>query len=77
MCLRNLLKLLLQTNDLEVTPQKALKTVKQLRITEVYFPLIGTLFWSLNQIDPEVQEIFTAVGLDPQQLLKTSGLSPP
>lgn len=77
LCLRNLLKLLLQAKELDLTPQKALKTVKQLRITEVYFPQSGQLFWSLNQIDPQVQEIFAAVGLDPQQLLKTSGLSPP
>jgi transposase len=77
LCLRNLLKLLLQAKEIELTPQKALKTVKQLRITEVHFPQIGKLFWSLNQIDPEVQEIFAAVGLVPQQLLKTSGLSPP
>lgn len=77
LCLRNLLKLLLQAKDLDLTPQKALKTVKQLRITEVYFPQSGQRFWSLNQIDPQVQEIFAAVGLDPQQLLKTSGLSPP
>jgi hypothetical protein len=74
--LRNLLKRLLQAKELELTPQKALKTVKQLRITEVYFPQSGQLFWNLNQIDPEVQEIFAAVGLDPQQLLKTS-VSPP
>lgn len=77
LCLRNLLKLLLSAKELPLTPQKALKTVKQLRITEVYFPQSGQLFWSLNQIDPQVQEIFAAVGLDPQQLLKTSGLSPP
>ena len=75
--LRNLLNLLLKAKAIELTPQKALKTVKQLRITEVYFPQSGKLFWSLNQIDPEVQQIFDAVGLDPQQLLKTSGLSPP
>lgn len=75
--LRNLLKLLLHAKNLELTPQKALKTVKPLRITEVYFPQMGKLFWMLNHIDPEVQEIFDAVELDPHQLLKTSGLSPP
>ena len=75
--LRNLLKLLLQAQDLDLTPQKALKTVKPVRITEVYFPQIGKLFWILNQLDPEVQKIFAAVEFDPHQLLKTSGLSPP
>ena len=75
--LRNLLKLLLQAKEIELTPQKALKTVKPLRITEVYFPQIGKLFWILNQIDPEVQNIFDAVQLNPHQLLETSGLSPP
>ena len=75
--LRNLLHLLLQAKAIALTPQKALKMAKQVRITEVYFPQINQLFWNLNQIDPEVQEIFAAVGLDPQQLLKANGLSPP
>ena len=75
--LRNLLNLVLQAKDIELTPHKALKAVKKVRITEVYFPQIGRLFWVLNHIDPEVQQIFDAVGLNPQQLLKTTGLSPP
>ncbi len=75
--LRNLLNLLLEIQDLDLTPQKALKTVKRVRITEVYFPQTGQLFWILNQIDPEVQLIFDAVGLHPQHLLESTGLSPP
>lgn len=75
--LRNLLNLLLQIQDLEHTPQKALKMAKKVRLTEVYFPQTGQLFWILNQIDPEVQKIFDAVGLHPQHLLETTGLSPP
>ena len=62
---------------IELTPQRAPKTVKPVHITEVYFPPIGKLFWVLNHIDPEVQKIFDAVQLDPHQLLETSGLSPP
>ena len=75
--LRNLLNLLLQAQEIDLTPQKALKTVKRVRITAVYFPQIGKRFWILNQIDPEVQHIFDAVGLNPQNLLETTGLSPP
>ena len=75
--LRNLLNLLLEIQEIDLTPQKALKTVKRVRITEVYFPQIGKLFWILNQIDPEVQHIFDAVGLNPQDLLESTGLSPP
>jgi len=75
--LRNLLNLLLQIQEIDLTPQKALKTVKRVRITEVYFPQTGQLFWVLNQIDPEVQHIFDAVGLNPQHLLESTGLSPP
>ena len=75
--LRQLLNLLLKAKNLDLTPQKALKTLKPLRITEVYFPQVGKLLWLLNQVDPEVQKIFDAVELDPHQLLKTSGLSPP
>jgi transposase len=75
--LRNLLNLLLQIQEIDLTPQKALKTVKRLHLTEVYFPQNGQLFWLLNQIDPEVQQIFDAVGLNPQHLLESTGLSPP
>lgn len=75
--LRQLLSLLLQAQGIELTPQKALKTVKPVHITEVYFPQMGKLFWVLNHIDPEVLKIFDAVQLDPHQLLETSGLSPP
>jgi len=75
--LRQLLGLLLHAQGIELTPQRALKTVKPLHITEVYFPSVGKLFWVLNHIDPEIQKIFVAVQLDPNQLLETSGLSPP
>ena len=75
--LRNLLNLLLQAQEIDLTPQKALKTVKRVRITEVYFPQTDQLFWILNQIDPEIQQIFDAVGLNTQHLLETTGLSPP
>jgi transposase len=75
--LRQLLGLLLHAQGLELTPQRALKTLKPIHITEVYFPQIGKLFWILNHIDPEIQKIFDAVQLDPHQLLETSGLSPP
>lgn len=75
--LRNLLQLLLQAKGIKLTPQKALKTVKPVHLTEVYFPPIGKCFWILNQIDPEVQQIFDAVGLNPRHLLEATGLSPP
>ena len=75
--LRQLLGLLLHAQGIELTPQRALKTLKPVHITEVYFPQIGKLFWVLNHIEPEIQKIFDAVQLDPHQLLETSGLSPP
>jgi len=75
--LRNLLDLLLKAKDIDLTPQKALKKVKEVHITKVYFQETKQTFWILNQIDPEVQKIFDAVKFKPQQLLATAGLSPP
>lgn len=75
--LRNLLDLLLKAKDIDLTPQKALKQSKKVRITQISFPEAEQTFWILNKVDPEVQKIFDAVGLNPHQLLATSGLSPP
>lgn len=75
--LRNLLDLLLKARQIDLTPQKALKKSKKVRITEVTFQDQDQNFWILNKVDPEVQQIFDAVGLDPQQLLASAGLSPP
>ena len=75
--LRNLLDLLLKAKDIDLTPRKALKTSKKVRITEISFQQSEQTFWILNKIDPDVQQIFDAVGLDSQQLLDAVGLSPP
>lgn len=75
--LRNLLALLLAAKDIDLTPQKALKQSKKVRITQIAFQEPEQTFWSLNKIDPEVQKIFDAVGLNPHQLLYAAGLSPP
>ena len=75
--LRNLLDLLLKVKDVALTPQKALKKAKEVHITKVYFQQTKQTFWTLNQIDPEIQKIFDAVKLKPQQLLADAGLSPP
>jgi transposase len=75
--LRNLLDLLLKAKDIDLTPRKALKKSKTVRITEISFQQSEQTFWVLNKIDPEVQQIFDAVGLDSQQLLDAVGLSPP
>lgn len=75
--LRNLLDLLLKTTDIDLTPQKALKKVKAVHITKVYFQKTNQTFWILNQVDPEAQKIFNAVALNPHELLAAAGLSPP
>ena len=75
--LRNLLDLILKAKDIDLTPNKALKKAKKIRITEVYFQDSEYTFWILNHIDPEVRKIFDAVGFNPQQLLEAAGLSPP
>lgn len=75
--LRNLLDLLLKAKDIDLTPQKALKKSKKVRITQISFQQSDQTFWALNKIDPEIQQIFDAVGLDSQQLLSAAGLSPP
>lgn len=75
--LRNLLHLLLKAKDIDLTPQKALKQSKKVRITQISFQESEQSFWTLNKIDPEIQKIFDAIGLNPQQLLTNSGLSPP
>ena len=75
--LRNLLDLILKAKDIDPTPNKALKKAKKIRITEVYFQDSEYTFWIPNHIDPEVQKIFDAVGFNPQQILKSAGLSPP
>ena len=75
--LRNLLDLLLKAEDIEMTPQKALRKSRKVRITEISFQQSEQTFWILNKIDPDVQKIFDAVGLDSQQLLYAAGLSPP
>ena len=75
--LRNLLALLLKAKDIDLTPQKALKKVKEVHITKMHFQKIKQPFWILNQIDPEIQKIFDAVEFKPLQLLAAAGLSPP
>ena len=75
--LRNLLDLLLKAKDIDLTPQKALKKSKKVRITEISFQQSEQTFWILNKIDLDVQQIFNAAGLDSQQLLEAVGLSPP
>ena len=75
--LRNLLDLLLKAKDIDLTPQKALKKVKAVHVTKVYFQKANQTFWILNQVDPEAQKIFDAVELNPHQLLAAAGLSPP
>jgi transposase len=75
--LRNLLDLLLKAKDIDLTPQKALKRVKEVHITKIYFQKTKQTFWILNQVDPEVQKIFDAVALNPHELLAAAGLSPP
>ena len=75
--LRNLLALLLKVKDIDLTPQKALKKVKEVHITKIHFQKTKQPFWILNQIDPEIQKIFDAVEFKPQQLLTAAGLSPP
>lgn len=75
--LRNLLALLLKAKDIDLTPQKALKQSKKVRITQISFQESEQPFWVLNKVDPEVQKIFDAVGLNPKQLLTAAGLSPP
>lgn len=75
--LRNLLALLLKAKDIDLTPQKALKKVKEVHITKIRFQKTKQPFWILNQVDSEVQKIFDAMEFNPQQLLDAAGLSPP
>ena len=75
--LRNLLALLLKAKDIDLTPQKALKKVKEVHITKIRLQKTKHPFWILNQVDPEIQKIFDAVEFKPQQRLAAAGLSPP
>jgi transposase len=75
--LRNLLALMLKAKDIDLTPQKALKQAKKVHITQISFQEEEHTFWMLNKIDPDIQKIFDAIGLNPLQLLTAAGLSPP
>ena len=75
--LRNLLAFLLKAKDIDLTPQKALKKIKEVHITKIHFQGTQQTFWILNQVDPEIQNIFDSVEFKPQQLIAAAGLSPP
>ncbi len=75
--LRRVLKMLLKLSGIQMTPRRALRQVKSVRIVKKTLSGISKSFWQVNQIPEEVQRIFDAVGLELQQLLRNLQLPLP
>jgi len=75
--LRRVLKMLLKLSGIQMTPRRALRQVKSVRIVKKTLSGISKSLWQVNQIPEEIQRIFDAVGLELQQLLRNLQLPLP